>query len=513
MAKHRLSYWEQRQVQNMYHYMEKAEDAADQIAKLYQKASGYISHQADAIFDKYQTKHRLTEAEAYRLINQLQDKASLDELLQKLRNGEDHQKELLAKLEAPAYQARLERLKQLQNQIDQIMTEVYDQVKQKNRSHYVDLGNEAYYRGIFDLQQQAEAAFGFSYISAKQIEAAINRKWSGKNYSERIWKNTRLLAQELKQELLINLVTGRTNREVAEIIQNKFGKGASKARRLVRTESNYLATELNFKAYEECGVEKYQYLATLDLRTSEICRGLDGKLFLVKDRKAGVNCPPMHPWCRSTTISVVEESLIAKMQRSAIDPATGKRIKVPRSMNYEKWYDKYVRGKPAVEREEKKLKNRSADRSQHQKYRKVLADEVPENLDKFQEMKYNNSERWTELKEAYRDVNWQRKALKNYASGSERAAPFNGPPNSVYDKYKDGQLVQRRYYGRTGKPRLDIDVSDHGNAKRHPVVPHKHGWQEFEDGSIKRSDAHDVSLKLGDRIANKDILRGGNNND
>ena len=42
MAKHRLSYWEQRQVQNMYHYMEKAEDAADQIAKLYQKASGYI---------------------------------------------------------------------------------------------------------------------------------------------------------------------------------------------------------------------------------------------------------------------------------------------------------------------------------------------------------------------------------------------------------------------------------------------------------------------------------------
>lgn len=192
MTKHRLSYWEQRQVQNMYHYMEKAEDAADQIAKLYQKASGYISHQADAIFDKYQTKHRLTEAEAYRLINQLQDKASLDELLQKLRNGEDHRKELLAKLEAPAYQARLERLKQLQNQIDQIMTEVYDQEKQKNRSHYVDLGNEAYYRGIFDLQQQAEAAFGFSYISAKQIEVAINRKWSGKNYSERIWKNTRL---------------------------------------------------------------------------------------------------------------------------------------------------------------------------------------------------------------------------------------------------------------------------------------------------------------------------------
>lgn len=405
MTKHRLSYWERRQVQNMYQYMEKAEDAADQIAKLYQKASGYISHQADAVFEKYQTKHSLTEAEAYQLINQLQDRTSLDELLQKLRNGEGNKKELLEKLEAPAYQARLERLKQLQNQLDQIMTEVYDQEKQKNRSHYVDLGNEAYYRSIFDIQQQAEAAFGFSYISAKQIESAINRKWSGKNYSERIWKNTRLLAQELKQELLINLVTGRTNREVAEIIQNKFGKGASVARRLVRTESNYLAAELNFQAYEECGVEKYQYLATLDLRTSEICRSLDGKLFLVKDRQAGVNCPPMHPWCRSTTISVVDEALIAKMQRFAIDPATGKRIKVPRSMNYEQWYNKYVQGKPEVELEEKKLKNRAADRSQHQKYRQLLGGDIPEKLDDFQKMKYNNSERWQFTKLDYQRQN------------------------------------------------------------------------------------------------------------
>lgn len=494
MTKHRLSYWEQRQVQNMYHYMEKAEDAADQIAKLYQKASGYISHQADAIFDKYQTKHRLTEAEAYRLINQLQDKASLDELLQKLRNGEDHQKELLAKLEAPAYQARLERLKQLQNQIDQIMTEVYDQVKQKNRSHYVDLGNEAYYRGIFDLQQQAEAAFGFSYISAKQIEAAVNRKWSGKNYSERIWKNTRLLAQELKQELLINLVTGRTNREVAEIIQNKFGKGASKARRLVRTESNYLATELNFKAYEECGVEKYQYLATLDLRTSEICRGLDGKLFLVKDRKAGVNCPPMHPWCRSTTISVVEESLIAKMQRSAIDPATGKRIKVRRSMNYEKWYDKYVRGKPAVEREEKKLKNRTADRSQHQKYRKVLADEVPENLDKFQEMKYNNSERWQFTKLDYQRQNELAKHPELKLPNAENVIV----PDKKFSHYLFGGDHQKGLAkGAAFTSRLGYDINN---------------WSELQNEITERAVKYPAVYKdnngYGDRYEQKIVLYG-----
>lgn len=53
------------------------------------------------------------------------------------------------------------------------------------------------------------------------------------------------------------------------------------------------------------------------------------------------------------------------MQRSAIDPATGKRIKVPRSMTYQQWYDKYVKGKPEVELEEKKIRNRSSDRTQY----------------------------------------------------------------------------------------------------------------------------------------------------
>ncbi len=344
------TYWERRQVQDAFSYFQKAEDTADQIAKVYLKASRYLSLEADEIFERYQTKHRLSEAEARRLINTLQDKTSLDELLQKLRNGDKDQskKDLLSQLEAPAYQARLERLRQIQNQLDLIMRNVYQQEKNFSTSFYTDLANESYYRNIFNIQQRADAAFSFGHVSAKMIDRVINSRWSGENYSDRIWKNTQALAQDLKEELLINLITGRTNREAADIIANKFGQGASNARRLVRTESNYVSTEMNFKAYEECEVEEYQYLATLDLKTSLVCRNLDGKIFPVKEKRIGLNCPPMHPWCRSTTISVIDRSLIDKMQRSALDPATGKRIKVPRSMSYWDWYDKYVNQKGGV---------------------------------------------------------------------------------------------------------------------------------------------------------------------
>lgn len=337
-------YWARRQVEDMYHYMQSAEDVSDRISSLYLKASRYLSRRADEIFEKYMTKHGLSEGEALRLINTLRDKASVDELLNKLKNGDksESKKELLKQLEAPAYQARLERLRQLQNQLDQVMRDVYHQEKDFSTNFYTDLAQKAYYRNIYNIQQRADAAFRFNHVSTKQIDQVVNSHWSGENYSSRIWKNTRELAQDLKEELLINLVTGRTNREVAEIIANKFAQGASNARRLVRTESNFVSTELNFRAYEECGIEEYQYLATLDLKTSKICRSLDGKIFSVSGRLIGKNCPPMHPWCRSTTVSVIDRALIDKMQRSAIDPSTGKRIKVPRSMNYAQWYDKYV---------------------------------------------------------------------------------------------------------------------------------------------------------------------------
>ena len=103
----KLSYWERRQVEDTYRYFREAEVTADQISKVYLKASRYLSMKSDEVFERYQTKHRLSEAKARQLINTMQDKASLDELLQKLRNGDESKKELLAKLEAPAYQARL----------------------------------------------------------------------------------------------------------------------------------------------------------------------------------------------------------------------------------------------------------------------------------------------------------------------------------------------------------------------------------------------------------------------
>ena len=91
--------------------------------------------------------------------------------------------------------------------------------------------------------------------------------------------------------------------------------------------------------------------------------------------------------------------------RSARVPETGKTIKVPASMDYKEWYETFVGGKNEAKLAEKKLKNKSADRRQHEKYREILGDNVADNLDDFQEMKYNNSEKWNAIKASFRRGN------------------------------------------------------------------------------------------------------------
>lgn len=401
------SYWENRAAWDMYHRMEDAEQTADLLAKVYRNSSMLLTHKAKDIFEKYMTKHGLSETQAWNLLNTMQDQTSLEELLNALRNKDSDKtkQELLRELEAPAYRVRIERLQDLLRQVDTVMQEVYQQEQLFDTSFFQNLCEDTYYHSIYSIQKRTGYGFSFSNISKKQISQVLSMNWSGSHYSQRIWKNTQELSETLKQELLVSLLTGRTDRETSEVIMNRCGAGAMQARRLVRTESCFLSGELTARSYEECGIEKYRYLATLDLRTSKICRELDGKIFSMKDRKAGKNYPPMHPWCRSTTISVIDEDELRNMKRRAYNSKTGRTETVPANMTYDQWYKKYVKGNAQAEAEEKSVQNAASDKKQYERYREILGKDAPKRFADFQEMKYNDTEKWRFTKLDYQRRN------------------------------------------------------------------------------------------------------------
>ena len=73
---------------------------------------------------------------------------------------------------------------------------------------------------------------------------------------------------------------------------------------LMRTSINQVANASSQQVYEanQDVTKKYRYVATLDSRTSPICRSLDGKEFVYG--KGPV--PPQHFNCRSTTVPIVD---------------------------------------------------------------------------------------------------------------------------------------------------------------------------------------------------------------
>ncbi|MFR8936101.1 MAG: T7SS effector LXG polymorphic toxin [Agathobacter rectalis] len=50
----------------------------------------------------------------------------------------------------------------------------------------------------------------------------------------------------------------------------------------------------------------------------------------------------------------------------------------------------------------------------------------------------------------------------------------------------EGNIKTRRWYDSEGKAYRDVDMSDHGNPKEHPEVPHEHTW-EYNNGKPKRN--------------------------
>lgn len=397
-----MGYWENRQAKDMYNSMESAEEVSRELADIYAKASRYLNSEIDGIYEKFRNKHGLTDKEAQVLLNTLKNKNDMAELgraLEGKAKTDPGYASLLAELESQAYGSRIERLEKLQAKIDRVMKEVYNQEKKITTSHYRDLAKNSYYREIYNVQRQVGFQFGFSAVDPKKIDLMLKSAWSGANYSARIWKNTQGLAADVKEQLLIGLLTGKREEEMAKEIANKYASGAFEARRLVRTESNFVNGQMQLAAYEECDAEQYEFVAVLDLLTSEVCRELDGKVFPVKNAVPGININPMHPFCRSTTIIHLGGDVVPGLKRRARDPETGEHKLVPASMNYREWYKQNVSNNPKAQAAEKALKNKDADEALYEKYKRIYGTkDVGENLEAFQNLKYTDTEKWESLK-------------------------------------------------------------------------------------------------------------------
>lgn len=337
-------YWAKRKANLIYEQMDKAEKQADKFDDIYRQSKAYLDKQINKVFDKFQRDYGLSERDARHVLKNMKDQKDLNELRKVLeaRPNDPNIQRLLADLDSPAYAYRMKRLERLSDDLDRMRESIYHSEKKGSDAFYSDLMKDSYYKATFDLQQQTGLAYSFSDLPETEIKRLQGLKWTGEAYSDRIWSNTGALASSVKDELLVSLMTGRSVRDTSQAIAERFEVGQNKARRLVRTESAFFHNQMELLSYEDAEITKYKFVAVLDRRTSEICQEHDNKVYDTDKAVPGVNYPPLHPWCRSTTIAHDDDIDYSKLERRARNPETGKVEYVPADMSYDDWYSEYV---------------------------------------------------------------------------------------------------------------------------------------------------------------------------
>lgn len=334
-------YWAERALNEMLMGERSVIEYEDALLKAYTIALREIKKDIDAFFTRYAVQHKISYAEARKRLTSPELKefqALVDRWLKEARSGKWSPEYIkyLEKLLGAKYVSRLEMLE----------ADVRYQIEVIERGKHIDMTEllsinylAAFYERSYTLAHGTEIAVRFNAVTKAGVEKAVKTKWSQYNYSQTIWNDRDRLVRTMSTILPQSFSRGLSSNQLGDMIAKEMDASRNRGRTLARTEVNYICNQADLDAYKVTGIEDYDYLATLDMRTSEICRSLDGTTHKVSHAQVGVNFPPMHPNCRSTTVPhFVDddgEERVARDEESTT-------IRVPRKMTQEEYINTYV---------------------------------------------------------------------------------------------------------------------------------------------------------------------------
>lgn len=337
-------YWVKRSEQIALAQHRKADKYAEKRLKgEYDRAMAALEKEIDAFYSRFAINNEISYNDAQRILdgNELKDfQMGVEKFIELAKDNPDGRWTRI--LNNASYKVRISRLQALKIQMEAVIQNL-SMTENKAFSELLgDIYTDSYYRTIFELQKGIGLGASFSKIDLDTLETVLKRPWEGANFSQRIWGNNNKLTQQLITEFSQALIRGEGARNSAKILSKRMGVGYRSAVRLIRTESSFIQNEASYEGYRQSGVvKKYEFLATLDGKTSQVCRSMDGKVFTLAEKEVGITWPPLHANCRSTTVPYFDDE-IDPGERVATD-AEGKTYTIPGDMNYQQWYDKYVK--------------------------------------------------------------------------------------------------------------------------------------------------------------------------
>ena len=273
------------------------------LSALYRDAFRSIEKEVNDFMMKYAVDHKLDYATVTQMLTPI-DLAEYNQKIEELYamyrdTGSEYIKIEIDRLNA---RAKITRLQALQDAINVELTKVTHEYQMTLEDTLIGLFTEQY-KEVSELMGVMAPV-----INREAIKTIIEYPYAGKMFSDRIWDNKDALVKHIQQNLTAGIIRGDSIQKMSRQLKKDLNVLYYQAERLVRTETNYAMNQGHLKGYADSGVvEKYEFLAAIDSRTSKLCKNQNGKVYKLSDAVVGVNFPPLHPHCRSTVIPVLED--------------------------------------------------------------------------------------------------------------------------------------------------------------------------------------------------------------
>lgn len=342
MATRTEKYWQQRFEQVTEAQLKTGMDYYDEAERMYRKAMESIEKDIARWYIRLAANNQITYADAKKLLTNSQLKDFKLTLKEYIKRGKENgiSADWSKSLENASAKYHISRLEALQMQIQQHLEALYGNQLDGMDAAMRGIYRDSYYQTAYELQKGFSTGFDVQQIDDARLERLMSKPWAtdGQNFSQRLWSDKDKLINNLQNELVQGLVRGDAQLKIVQSFSKRMNTSLSNAGRLIATESAYFASLGEKDSMKNLGVDQYEILATLDRKTSDICRSMDGKVFKMSEFKAGVTAPPLHPWCRSCTVPHIAD---LNGLRAARDD-DNKVYYVPGSMKYSEWKEKFV---------------------------------------------------------------------------------------------------------------------------------------------------------------------------
>lgn len=274
-----------------------------ELSALYRDAFRSIEKEVNDFMMKYAVDHKLDYATVTQMLTPI-DLAEYNQKIEELYamyrdTGSEYIKIEIDRLNA---RAKITRLQALQDAINVELTKVTHEYQMTLEDTLIGLFTEQY--------KEVSELLGIMapVINREAIKTIIEYPYAGKMFSDRIWDNKDALVKHIKQNLTAGIIRGDSIQKMSRQLKKDLNVLYYQAERLVRTETNYAMNQGHLKGYADSGVvEKYEFLAAIDSRTSKLCKNQNGKVYKLSEATVGVNYPPVHCNCRSTVIPILED--------------------------------------------------------------------------------------------------------------------------------------------------------------------------------------------------------------